>query len=302
MSRLTSVFITLLICGMSIQSPVQSQPSQACEEYYVFLDSLREAALPFFKDEILDKALKSDSVPEKNKVFLQALLNYLSMEWTEQVSTPMIDAPIQPVFEIDKGTAGITSTPKYDCYKDERGSSKCEEITFEHDLVHKSQNFPEFFERGYLAKFPEVFIEHVGRQEFYLITKSGQSTTEIVNFCSYEGDCLEYYMYEINPAPWVPALFASRYEMELVFEEEPLIEETLEKQYKNCFDCRYQYEPVIAFARLKGVPNLYFAYVDAFDQGAQYEYPQRSLHILLPNGRVTTLWAEVVDLFGCACL
>ena len=210
--------------------------------------------------------------------------------------------PILPVFKIYEEQYGIIVSPFYVC-TGEPGKTRCDEVTYEKTLIKNVQRDAFIQGEAYLAWYPEVFKNKIGSHNLYLFTLSATHLTKTVNFGEYGGDCLEYYKYELNPVPEGNALFVSPFQIELTRERNLEVEQAHRRQTRtDCYDCRSEYEPIVSLARLTGVPDLFITYTDTFKTDDQYLYPSRSIVIMLPNGKIATIWQETVDLFGCACL
>ncbi len=297
--------MVLLFLGLSFLVTAQDNAWGSCEAFYAWRDSVEKVKVPYFEKEILAPALADPTVPRENKEFLQSLHELLQRTWLQNATIAAMDKPLLAVFELEPNETGIVTSPKFDCANNERGYTECNNVSHENTLL---MQYPELRQTGpaptgYLAKYPEIFVEQIGRQKVYLYSREESSTADVVGFAAYENECLEYYQYELNPVTMEHPLIASVQPLKILFQGNDEIDRQLKVRFvEECYDCRFVYEPELVFAHLEGVPDLFFTYVDKFSLKDQYDYPSRSLVMRMKNGQIATLWNETVDLFGCSCL
>ena len=263
---------------------------------------------PYFKEQILRPALLNDEVPAVNKDFLNALNDYLDLGWKEELMKPTLEKPIFPVFFLKESQSGIVNVPKTICDRTPDGRySSCNDFSYERSMVRKHKEVDStldysFYQEAEFTKSKLVYNAIDPQSKVYIFEANGKERLQIEEFGFYEGECLTYYHYGLEKPNNKRRLIGSSFDLELEFGRYPGIDKLIADQYKDCWDCRTEFEPEIAFAKIKGVDNMYFTYTDSFDDENQYFYPTRSLVVILNTGEVATLWSESIDLFGCSCL
>ena len=298
--------LILLNTGMSIAQKEHTNNQVDCAQYWQKQDSLNSIKLDYFKNEILNPAQNSKSIPKSNIAFLEELYKYLNLSRIERESTLTLQRPIFPVFRLEEGYLGIFSFPKYHCYKNEQGYTNCDNISAEKKALLSNtteQNKLVDNPKARLISNTAAFEEIVSSKNVRVFTSSTSYHDQVTQLFSYEDECLEYYLYQLEKQSAEVPLFATVFDLKLVFNSNTEIDKIVENQYADgCYDCSFEYEPVKTFATLDGVDNIYFTYTDTFPLNNKLNYPERAIRMMLNDGTVVVLWSESIDLFGCGCL
>ena len=246
--------LILLSTGMAIAQETHANSQVDCAQYWNRQDSLNRIKLDYFKHQILEPAKNSNSIPKSNIEFLEELYNHLNLSWIERESTPTLERPIFPVFRLEEGHLGIFSFPKYNCYKNERGYTTCDNLSAEKKAIINNpseQNEPVYNPNPELKPNTDAFEEIASKKDVRVFTSSGNYLDQVTQLSSYADECLEYYHYQLkNQTAEVP-LFATGCDLKLVLRSNTEIDKKVESQYaKGCYDCSFEYEPVKTFATL----------------------------------------------------
>lgn len=283
--------------------------NSVCETYHNKMDSLDKIKYDLFIQNILNPALNNPKLTAANKNFLLALKKELKLDFKTKSSRYALDHLLLPIFKLEKDKLAIFGNEYYDCKKSKKGTTQCDILNREQQLLNNLEDFRinSMENEEKLISYPSIFKEVMKNRDnqFFVFTKEKQSTATITNFNYYNGACLVYYHYPISTENITQndnILFASKYPLNLIFEKQPKIDDRLKNDNWQCYDCVYQYEPEIIFARLQGVENLYFAYSDTFNPQKQFDYPKRALIMIIDDFTKVDLWKEDLDLFGCRCL
>ncbi len=275
-----------------------------CEDYWVRRDSTEAVKADYFHKNVLEAAMTDPSVPAENLAFVKDIADFLDTDWETQARMPAMEMPLNAVFKIVPGGFGFVKTPRYKCLKGISGrDSVCPDITWEHKLLsEKTDLWKRSQATDSIIFYPDLFEQKIGKGEIYLLGLERTQLAEIVNFGAVVDECLEFYHYELSEVPGYP-LIATQRAIIVEFTTDELLERQFARNFNaDCFDCQFEYEPQKTFARLAGVPALYFTYTDTLDPSNQFMYPGRSLVMKMNNGTFAVLWSDSIDLFGCACL
>ncbi|WP_211214310.1 hypothetical protein [Pontibacter roseus] len=274
-----------------------------CTEYWAEIQRLNSISADYYAKEFLPNALANPALTEQNREFLIALGASLNQTSKEHLSTLAVERVLLPMFKLKEDELGIFGFPAYDAAKpDIRDSSLEYKILVERGLIA-----PHDEPQTNLALYPTLADSLLKNrnQSVYAYTATGKVKTRITNFGSYQGECLQYYNYLVDSKPFSnkdKVLFASRYNLDLIYKDEPEMDALLKSQYKKqCQDCPNSGELEKTFASLKGVEGLYFTYADTFPLNNELETPLRGLVMKLED-RFVYLWYDEVDLVGCSCI
>ncbi|BDD05293.1 hypothetical protein [Aureibacter tunicatorum] len=304
-----NIFVTTLVllsASLAVAQETNVSTQVDCVKYLNRQDSLNRIKLEYFKTQILEPAKKSNSIPKSNIEFLEALYSHQNLSWVERESTPTLDKPIFPIFRLEEGQLGIFSFPKYNCYKNERGYTTCDNLSAERKVIFNNlseENEAVYDPNPELKPNQDAFNKIVSKGEVIVFTSNTKYLDQVVQLSSYADECLEYYHYQLKNQTAEKPLFATRFELKLDIKPNSKIDKKIESQYaKGCYDCSFKYEPVKTFATLEGIDNIFFTYTDTFPLNNQLNNPERTIRMLLKDGTVVILWSESIDLFGCSCL
>lgn len=289
--------LILFICVASF-GVVKGQ-SDECQKFWTNWRSLQDS-LNFYYDIHIFSQLENKQLNEENKKFLISLREYLNIDWKEKRDLKVLEQPIYPIFKVKTGQTGIFTFPMTSC---EGGI--CSDISLEAQTI---EQYDEYFD-GYITNSdtmvwcPTSFANLVSQKATYVYTLDGHYEDSIISFGHNADPCIEYYLYQLSNQEVDQVLFGSPYQLDLEHIKDNQLDNALENQSAwKCSDCEFSYEPEIAFAKLSGIDNLYFTYVDKFSVNDQYNFPSRDIIMVLPDGRIASLWGQSVDLFGCSCL
>ncbi|MCX2740589.1 hypothetical protein [Pontibacter anaerobius] len=275
-----------------------------CEAYYDEWEKLNAEKAGFFEKNILAKALANPELPEQNRKFLLDLKEYLHQSEIDKSGKLAPQQLLFPVFKLNESELGVIGFPQYDT-KDETYT----DISAEHKLLNShniSTTADPHIETKlvYHKQLADSLFRHLDRS-VYTFTDQQPVKTQLQNFGSYNGECLEYYHYQLNPQPYSTndkVMFGSRYNLELRYKTQPDIDRLNKAQYKpQCADCPESIEATITFSSLKGVDGLYFTYADTFPLNNKLETPSRGL-VMKMGDKIVYLWYAEVDLIGCSCI
>jgi hypothetical protein len=135
---LTVIFsVNTWVCA---QAQDYSGFSSECKKYFMRQDSLNKIKPDYFRTHVLEPAIRNTKVTEQNKKFLNELYKHLKLSFIEQVTIPILETPIYPIFKLEENQLGVFATPKYDCYSKD-GYTKCDNIRAEHTEVINSAKY-----------------------------------------------------------------------------------------------------------------------------------------------------------------
>ncbi|WP_439880817.1 hypothetical protein ACSX1A_16885 [Pontibacter sp. MBLB2868] len=275
-----------------------------CEAYYEEWEKLNAEKADYFEKNILAKALANPELPEKNRKFLLDLKEYLRQSDIDKSGKLVPQQLLFPVFKLNEGELGIIGFPQYDTKDEtftdisaERKQLKSHNISTTAD-PHTEKNLV------YHKQMADSLFRHLD-SSVYTFTAQKSVKTQLQNFATYTGECLEYYNYLLDTKPFNSndrILFGSKYNIELTFRNYPEIDVALKSQLKpECADCPSSFELEKTFASLKGVDGLYFNYADTFPLNNKLETPSRGL-VMKMGDKIVYLWHDEVDLIGCSCI
>ena len=279
-----------------------------CRKYWKRRDSLNSIKYNFFQTNVLVPALNNKQLPDANRRFLLALKEYLTTDRKSRSSNYIIDQPMLSLFTIKENLTGITGNPYYE----KTLEGKFADISREHALLKRSEKFrvDKLTISDTLAFYREMFDSAFSSYDkgIFIFTDQKRVHSSIYNLGFYFGECTEFYHYSVSTSSLNSSdmpIFASRFPLELVYEDFPEIASLIKNEYAlgvRCYDCSPKFEPEKAFAQLVGVEHLYFTYTDSFPINNQFYYPERALVMKIDGQTKTDLWVEEIDWFGCPCL
>lgn len=296
----------LIVTNWGVAQQTKSGEAVDCSKYWIRQDSLNKIMLDYFKNQIIDVASRKKDIPQENLEFLKELYRYLNLTRDQQAAIAALRKPIFPIFRLNDGRVGVISFPQYKCSVGANNVTQCEDISAEKTALRKAESMPSGSGFDIETEFTpdtKVFSQLVTNKTIQIYTTSTNVIDQVTLFSNYVGECLEYYHYQLRNQIIKEPLFGTYFELKLKYGRHHEIDQTMERQFAaGCYDCQFKYEPVTTFATLQGIDNIYFSYTDTFLLNNQFDYPERAILMRIADGTVVTLWAESVDLFGCACL
>ncbi|MBD1397411.1 hypothetical protein H9Q13_09560 [Pontibacter sp. JH31] len=280
------------------------QMAKMCKEYWAEWNKLNASKADYFEKHVLAKALANPDLPEQNKKFLLALKEYLRQTPAEERQILAPDQLLFPIFRLAEGELGVIGSPIHDT-----SSNSFEDISKERSLLNRYGIKTEVLTNTepklvYHKSFADTLFKRLNTS-VYTFTAQKSVKTQLQNFGTYTGECLEYYNYLLDPTPFNSndrILFGSKYNLELVYKIYPEIDAVFINQLKpDCGDCPSSFDQEKTFASLKGVEGLYFVYADTFPLNNKLETPSRGLLMKMGN-KVVYLWHDEIDLIGCSCI
>jgi hypothetical protein len=256
------------------------QRYQACQAERAWQDSV---CLAYFLSDVYGPALKDPKLPAENKRFLIQLKAYLMCPTD---SCGLGDKLIRPVYRIN-------------------GDS----LNAYHSIV---ADFPwEESDNGYDGSGwgDDTLLTKRERAKIYRIVYANAPLvkySKIQRFRLASGPCLFYKSYILRKIPDTDTLrpaFCSTFDLTLEWRSDPLMDSLL-ALHTYCENCFKSYcdpeEETVTFAKLKGVPNLYFT-IDR-DTGWESWYPTRELMMNYKGKAAISLWRHQVEMVGCSCI
>ncbi len=281
---------------------VKSNPNvrtATCSSFWAEYEPSQEIKL-----EILEGLLNGEnSLSGENKSFLKNLIKTIKRTYHPDTLLLTIDQPFYPIYRFSADQIGIIGF-----YSSKELDGNWEDITRENQLLSENFAYQSIDSLGKLCYFPEEFSELFNDAppsvNIYSMSKKGRS--RIKNLAYLGDDCLSYFQYDFSLSKENEKdsiLFGSRYSLDLEFGSFPEIDKCFKEQFANgCMDCPTNFPDQKAFAKLKGVDNLYFTYADDFPVNTRLANPSRSLVYKNKEGKLITLWTVELDLSGCGCL
>jgi hypothetical protein len=249
---------------------------------------------------------KNPQAPEVNKRLLSSLSNIND-------STLKILQPLTAVFAgIDSLPFAISNAQWKEVENGHRDFFPEDAIIDKYDTVTypSSKNTPPSKEEvaSWSARFyyPESIQELSDEQRrvfVYSTDKAIESTVASIGkqnslcgggyaFYNFEHDTLNENM-----------LMTSREKLELTFGSWPRIDSLLQNHPINeCYSCPNSLDLSTTFAKLSGFDNFYFVYAGIGSTTKDLYEPFRKLIFIDDQDQIITVWSDIIDLFGCACL
>lgn len=282
----------------------QEQLAKECEAYFAEWKKLNAGKAAYFEHNILSNALANPELPEHNREFLLALKPYLHQSLEERSKILAPDQLLFPIFKLNEGELGIFGFPEYDM-----ANQTLSDISAESSLLNSryDSTVADLHTEPTLIFHQEITdsLFRNSAKPVYTFTTKKHVETQVQNFGSYTGECLEYYHYQLGAKPYNSSdrvLFGSKYNLNLDYRNFPEIDLLMRNQVKpHCADCPSSEEFTKTFAAVKGVDGLYFVYADTFPLNNKLSTPSRGL-VMKMGDKMVFLWYKEVDLFGCSCL
>jgi len=276
-----------------------------CTKWFEDRKNLETIKLEYFIDSIYIKSMKNDNIPLANKHVLTKIKNGLLNN--------SISSIFYPVYKLRDGMTSIISFDaienlilKDNLKKENFQFSNNKIIKFSNSITSTDTTYNNH-EHIYFYKALDTLkkIKNLENSiDIYGISSYTNGAVNNVGFMS--GDCLRFIDYRFDEREIVNNLnpvFASSEEFIVEYENSPKIDSLHKKVFeKTCYDCTYKYEQRTSFAKFEGIDNLYFCYADSFPVNKFYDYPSRSLTMIVGDTTIVDLWFENIDLFGCSCL
>lgn len=276
-----------------------------CTKWFEDRNYLESIKTKYFIDSIYIKSMKNDNLPLANKQILTKIKNGLSNNNLSSI--------FHPVYKLRDGMTSIIS---YDATENLilKDNLKKEDFQFSNNKITKFSNSITAtnttygnHEHIYFYKALDTLkkIKNLENSiDIYGISSYTSGAVNNVGFMS--GDCLEFIDYRFNERDIVKNLnpvFASSEKFIVEYENSPKMDSLHKKVFeRTCYDCTFKYEKRTSFAKFEGIDNLYFCYADSFPVNKFYDYPSRSLTMIVGDTTIVDLWFENIDLFGCSCL
>ncbi|WP_026461653.1 hypothetical protein [Adhaeribacter aquaticus] len=276
-----------------------------CEAYFK-LNYVSDSLKAFYIAQLI--AQHNSALSLNTKQFLLQLQDELlnPMKYSDQLAFTKV---LAPVFNLEANQLSIITFPNY-----VQAQDSFQDISAESDLVKltssakQNNNEEPSLEKGKLIYYPQILdsILKAGKPLVYVYSTKGVKSTCIKDFGFNAGECSESYHYLLDTRNFTTQdknLFASKYKLDLIFENNPEIDRLMRNQVvKECEDCPSSSHLVKTFARLKGTDNVYFTYADTFPLNNELDTPSRGLILRTKENKIVNLWYKEVDLFGCSCL
>lgn len=292
------------ICLLFTILTTSSAQTVECETYWKNFQNLQDSISLKFEDRILSQ-IERTGISDENVAFLKKLSSFIRLSPEDKIKNGTFDKPIVPVFQLIDRPTGVFAFKKMACVEQENGRTRCNDQSHEAKAIRNNNEYMKGsgFMQDTLGYCPISFEDLKPSHSIFIYTTDKTYQDAIVAFGYNNDACREYYVYELGNQQSSKVLFGSKFQLQMEYLKDESIDKAIKKHSPvKCFDCVSEYEPELVFAKLKGVDNLYFTYTDSFDPENQYDYPRRSIIMVLEDGRVAYLWSESVDLFGCACL
>lgn len=282
----------------------QEQLAKECEAYFAEWEKLNAGKAAYFEHNILSKALASPELPEQNREFLLLLKSYLHQSLEERSKILVPEQLLFPIFKLNEGELGIFSFPEHDMT-----NQTLKDISAESSLLNSryDSTVADLHTEPTLI-FHQQIADSLFRNSakpVYTFTTQKPVETQVQNFGSYTGECLEFYHYQLDAKPYNNSdqvLLGSKFNLNLDYRNFPEIDLLMRNQIKpHCADCPSSEEFTKTFAAVKGVDDLYFVYADTFPLNNKLLTPSRGL-VMKVGDKMVFLWHKEVDLFGCSCL
>ena len=275
-----------------------------CEAYWAERKKLNARKADYFEKNVLAKALATPEVSEQNRKFLLDLKVYLRQSVAERSELLAPRQLLFPIFKLNKDELGIVGLPAYDYT-----NHSLIDISEESRLLSQHQTKTDVVPH---TETEVVFHKAIADSLFkqldrvvYTFTAQKPVKTQLQHFGSYTGECLEYYLYQLDAKPFDSqdkVMFGSRYNLNLTYKNHPEIDKLYKEQSRpQCADCPNSDEFTTTFANLTGVEDLYFTYADTFPLNNQLNTPSRGL-VMKMDDKLVYLWYAEVDLVGCSCI
>ncbi len=276
-----------------------------CEKWFKERKRLDSLKYYYFIDSIYMPALRDPGIPVLNRNILESIKTGLEEKDLSKL--------FHPIYRLRQNMTSIISFDDYERNLLEE-AIRTDSITFSYyRMTNESENIIAVDSTYnidehiyYYTRLDSLKKIKNLDQSIIAIGLNGTTSLEIRNVGFMLGDCLEFVTYEIDNSD-IPTginfIFGSTEEIILEFNNNKKLDSLHKITYEEtCYDCVYKYEQLVSFARFKGVEDLYFCYADSFPINNKYDYPTRSLTMVMHDTSIAHLWYKNIDLFGCSCL
>ena len=279
-------------------------PNKTCDEIWEEYMKRQQSVDSIIKNLISN----NQNAAESNLKLLESILN-------KNDSTLEIHRPLAPIFEGIDSLPFISSSIRY-IETESNGRTSWIQFTPEDYIINRYDTIiirlgetPEqsktYFEDMIARKnFPQAVKENSELQKsIFVYTKRSKSSATISSIGKQNSECdggYIFYNFETNTKD---NLISSPYNLELEFGSWKKVDSIIANNPRyNCFDCPNSYIEGKTFAKLKGIPNIFFIYAGELHNAKDLHTPYRSLIYVDNNNNLYALWSREIDLFGCACL
>lgn len=245
-----------------------------------FQDSVRYG---YFMEEVYGPALRDPALPAENRRFLVQLKRYLECPTD---SCGHGDRLLRAVYLRSVDTVAMRQVIVDDFPPDD-------------DNVHGIHH-------GWRDDMP---LSKWEKERLYRIVYANAPVVRyarISRFRFLPGSCKTYKSYELRQVAYrdtlIPA-FCSTFDLQLEWETDPKSDSLLrvDRTHQDNLKPRCDSEDdMIAFARLKGVPGLWFARDSS--PSHDWPYPTRGLMMDYKGEMAVWLWRQQIEMVGCSCL
>lgn len=256
------------------------QRYDSCMTVRAFHDSIRYT---YFVEHVYRPALKNPALSPENKRFLVQLKTYLQCPTD---SCGRANKLIRPVYAFRADSAHL-----YHVIGDDFDYA-------ESDNSYDGSGWGD-----------DTLLTARDRATLYRIVYANAPVVKyrkIQRFRVLAGPCLFYKSYVLRKVPETDTLrpaFCSTFDLDLEWTSDPVMDSLLEchNRCENTFTAHCDHkETTVTFARLKGVPNLYFT-IDR-DTGWESWFPTRGLMMNYEGKAAISLWWRMIEMVGCACI
>ena len=278
---------------------------ERCKKWFENRKHLESIKYKYFIDSIYAPAIINPNVPSANKKVIASVKKGLEEKDLSKL--------FYPIYRLRDNMTSIVS---YDYLENRILTEALKEEGIKvtpNSLLHKSKNiniidttFSKYEQIYYYKKLDTLKTLKKLDNTFQAIGLESFTSLKVKDVGFLIGECLEFITYKIDQQEipkGMELVIGSSEELVLEFENNKYLDELHKKTYEeSCYDCTYNYEQQISFAKLSGVKDLYFCYADSFPINNEYNYPSRSLTMIMNDTSIVDLWFKNIDLFGCSCL
>jgi len=260
-------------------------PTIYSDEYDCFVEDIYEPAIE-------DKGVADDqTVPAENLALLEELMRSLD-------HNPFVDESSEPESESDYVHAMYKVTYKTggqhaSLFRDERVYNY---FTYSNWVEDQKEDEEEFYR------------DFVGESYYvYNIEKSEPTKHAVSKYDDFKDACNirdTYPLYATDSTHKLRPAFAFKHKIELEYGSFKVIDSLLVENNQHTGGYCDDDSPLSTFARLKGVPNIFFAASDVHDQEGDWDsyYPGRGIYMLTKTGELVELWNYYIEHVECSCI
>lgn len=272
-------------------------PVKSCEELREEY-TLRQKSI----DSILKRLiLENQSAPINNIKLLESLLN-------KNDSLFEIDRPLAAIFEGIDSLPFIFSDVKW-IFTEIDGVKNHSRHLPERSIIDRYDTVTEvnenYHDDSYLRKnFPQAVDENSEFQNsIFVYNKNSISRARISSIGIQFSECDDEFVFYNFEAESNDNLFSSPLNLDLEYGSWEVIDSiTANDPIYNCSGCPSSGNEGRTFAKLKGIPNVYFIYAGNLENAKELDTPYRELVYVDEEYNFYSLWWKSIDLFSCGCL